>query len=82
MWKTINDVLGRSRKTDKTQQIKLTDGTLINNSEEIATEFIKYFNTIPHEFGQLCRLRRRIILTLFQLIIGLCLLPLQLHLMF
>ncbi len=47
MWKSINDILGRSRKTDKTQQIKLTDGTLINNSETIATEFIKYFNTIP-----------------------------------
>ncbi len=47
MWRTINNELGRSRKTDKTQQMKLTDGTLINNSEKIATEFIKYFNTIP-----------------------------------
>ncbi len=47
MWKTINDVLGRSRKTIKTQQIKLTDGTFINNSEQIATEFNNYFNTIP-----------------------------------
>ncbi len=47
MWKTINDVLGRSHKTIKTQQIKLTDGTFINNSEQIATEFNNYFNTIP-----------------------------------
>ncbi len=39
MWKTINDVLGRSHRTIKTQQIKLTDGTLINNSEQIATDF-------------------------------------------
>ncbi len=47
MRKTINYVLGRSCKTIKTQQIKLTDGTLINNCEQIATEFNNYFNTIP-----------------------------------
>ncbi len=54
MWNSINDVLGRSRKTNKHQHIKLTDGTPINNSEQIATEFNKYINTIPKVFGQIC----------------------------
>ncbi len=47
MWKTINNILERSRKTNKTQQIKLIDGTLINYSEQIAIEFNNYFTTIP-----------------------------------
>ncbi len=46
MWKTINDVLGRSRKTNKTQIFVIDRWMLINNSEQLATEFNKYFNTI------------------------------------
>jgi hypothetical protein len=48
IWKTINDVLNRSRKHKGIQQIILSDGSKTSDSSKMASEFNEYFNQIPY----------------------------------
>ncbi len=47
MWKTINDVIGKTRNNTCIKEIVLSDGETLTDKKLIANECNQYFNTIP-----------------------------------
>ena len=50
LWKVMNNILGRNKKgSSLLNEIQLDDGTIVTDSENVANEFNRYFNSIPKE---------------------------------
>ena len=47
LWKTINNIIGRNNKSSCINSIFKEDGAIVTDANEIASEFNKFFQSIP-----------------------------------
>ena len=47
LWKTINNIIGRNNKSSSIKSILTEDGSIVTDTNKIASEFNKFFQSIP-----------------------------------